>query len=281
MFLPCVKASPIKRLLNCPCPNIFVAQAGKKSSSSKASRATPRSRPARARTAKPQQGMPAWQPIIIQQPATQVSAMEPASAAPGPVHGAENALQNSKASKPEIRQHLETRDFFLPFRKLMVRESATTYARINPAFQFYQAIVFFMVFSIYLVVCVIAGGLAGAIHAQPAMAVASMIFLALPFFAAWGAEIAFLPETFRFSLQQDFMFVRHGAIVPSFDLVPYENVQDAQVSQGIVERIFGMATIDVSTPAGTVSVFGISLDSAQEFRKDLLALAKTHRGMAE
>ncbi|HQT44402.1 MAG TPA: PH domain-containing protein, partial [Candidatus Micrarchaeota archaeon] len=105
--------------------------------------------------------------------------------------------------------------------------------------------------------------------------------LALPFFLAWAAEIIFIRKTFRFSLQKGFLFVRSGSINPNYEIVPYENVQDAQVSQGIFERIFGIANVYVSTPAGTVPVFGIKLESAQEFRKDLLALAKMHRGMAE
>jgi len=212
--------------------------------------------------------MHAWEPIIVRES----QAAGPAPAVP---------VQAPKPEMPHIGEHLKTRDFFLPLRKLMINESATTYARINPAIQFYQAVVFFIVFAIFLIVSVFAGSIASGIHAPSALVVISLIFLALPFFLAWGIEIAFLPETFRFSLQQEYVFVRHGAIVPSFDLVPYENVQDAQVSQGIVERIFNMATVYVSTPAGMVSIFGISLEDAQEFRKDLLALAKAHRGMAE
>ncbi len=179
------------------------------------------------------------------------------------------------------RQHVATREFVLPLRKIMREESSVTYCRINPAIQLYQALVFFIAFAIFLAIAIFAGSLASGLRMPSTLVVAGLIFLSLPFFVSWGIEIAYLPETFRFSLQQRRLFVRHGAIVPSIDIVPYENVQDAQVIQGIVERIFGMASVLVSTPAGTVYLLGIPLDAAQDFRKDLMSLAKMHRGLAE
>ncbi len=163
----------------------------------------------------------------------------------------------------------------------MPDESSTTYCEISRALQAYQAVFFAIVLAIFLALAGFLASMAPSVRISSALAFLLLAFLALPFFAAWAVEIFFIRKTFRFSLQKGFLFVRSGSINPNYEIVPYENVQDAQVSQGIFERMFGIANVYVSTPAGTAPVFGIKLASAQEFRKDLLALAKMHRGMAE
>ncbi len=163
----------------------------------------------------------------------------------------------------------------------MDNECSLTYSRLHPVGQQIGAVMFLAVLAVFLAIAFLISSFASALQIPFTLAFASLLFIALPFFLSWAIEIFLMLDSFRFSLQQECVFVRRGAISPTYDVVPYENVQDAQVSQGPIQRMVGAATIIVSTPASSVIIPNAMLNDAQDFKNELLALAKIHKGMAE
>ena len=163
----------------------------------------------------------------------------------------------------------------------MEAESGETYAKIHPVAQWVTALLLLIILAIYVAAGLFVLSTASQLHIPSSFTLFALIFLPLPYLAASAIGLRYMLETYRFSLQQEFLFVRSGTINPTYTAVPYENVQDAQVAQGFVDRLFGIAHVVVSTPASSVYVSNIALATAQQFREELLTLAKMHKGMAE
>lgn len=179
-----------------------------------------------------------------------------------------------------LHEYLKRNDGFWPIRKIMLDESSKTYANIHP-FALAGSVIFLLVsLLVYIgIALAIATSISGIVPAW--LSLSAAIFLLLPWFLAVVIETILLLSSFRFSLQQEYLFVRAGAISPAYHMIPYENVQDTQVMQGVIQRALGIATVVVSTPANTVFIQDISLEEAQKFREDLLTLARMHKNMAE
>ncbi|HQT44401.1 MAG TPA: hypothetical protein PLO51_00325, partial [Candidatus Micrarchaeota archaeon] len=72
--------------------------------------------------------------------------------------------------EPAIRAHLQTKDSFLPFRKIMPYESSTTYCEISGALQAYQAVFFAIVLAISLALAGFLASLAPSVRVSSALA---------------------------------------------------------------------------------------------------------------
>ena len=163
----------------------------------------------------------------------------------------------------------------------MVPETEQTYAQISVVNQILAFLFFLFLLAIAVIFIAIVTGILAAMGANAAIVALCLLFLAAPLLIDSGMEAFYTLDSFRFSLQKEFAIVRAGAISPSYEMVPYENVQDAQVAQGLIDRIFGLATVTISTPASNLLVPGIKLDVARKFREDLLSLSRMHKHMAE
>jgi membrane protein YdbS with pleckstrin-like domain len=163
----------------------------------------------------------------------------------------------------------------------MEEECSITYANPHPISQITRFFSFLVILTIYAALVLLCALAAPPFGYSPFHVIAAGTFLALPWAASEAIEILFLISTFRFSLQPEYFFLRRGAIDPKYHMIPYENIQDAQVSQHILGRLLGLATVVVSTPAGSEAVPDLPLPVAQKFREELLELSRLHKGMAE
>ena len=168
-----------------------------------------------------------------------------------------------------------------PKAKIMQQESEKTYARLHPITQWWAilgfAIVLFVLALLWLLVAIALSAFPGALWFLTIAAA----FLAFPSLAAYAINTLHMLRTYRFSLQEQFLFVRSGTINPTYHMIPYENIQDAQVSQGLLDGLFNVAAVTVSTPASSLTIYALGKNDAQKFREDLLSLARMHKNMAE
>jgi membrane protein YdbS with pleckstrin-like domain len=101
----------------------------------------------------------------------------------------------------------------------------------------------------------------------------------IPFMAAWFVlfviiflchiiYVALWKSTYSFAFLPDYILMRSGIIARSEKHVPYQTVQDVVVNQGIVERLFGLATVTIQNAAQnqTASAFfkGTNLGSLKQ-----------------
>ncbi len=185
-----------------------------------------------------------------------------------------------KEIKMPPHDYLRPREAGFPISKILPKEVETTYGGLNPAAKYMRFFGFVAIISIYAAFSLMAVFAASAVFPIWAGLLCA-IAIALPFALSELIEIAFLLETFRFSLQREYLFVRTGAIDPTYELIPYENIQDAQVSQGLVDKLFNVSSVVVSTPASSIFIGFLPNETAKKFREDLLTLAQLHKNMAE
>ncbi len=180
-----------------------------------------------------------------------------------------------------------------PIRKILENEGEKTYAPIHPLAQILSIIGFILgqalVLGFLLIVLIILVPIPQIIPgSQDAAGIALIAFvllsLAILLSVAWISafiNISKMLITYRFSLQDEYIFVRKGTINPAYHMIPYENVQDAQVRQDVLLKMFNLASVSISTPASSVTVSPLPLETANKFKEDVLTLSRLHRGMAE
>lgn len=66
--------------------------------------------------------------------------------------------------------------------------------------------------------------------------------------------------------------LRRGVVIQQRSVVPYFRIQQIDVTQGPIDRLLGLATLQVTTAAasGTVALPGIASDDAPDVRAELL-----------
>jgi membrane protein YdbS with pleckstrin-like domain len=159
-----------------------------------------------------------------------------------------------------------------PIKKIMESECSKTYADLNFMQQVYAFLPPLLVGVLVLVVVIFL------MLANLWLYAFFALFLAAPLFIGLTLEAIYYLDTYRFSLQEEYLFIRAGVVSPTYHLIPYENIQDAQIS---FDRIFGFTKVFVSTPATSISTFFKKKEDAEKFREDLLSLARMHKNMAE
>jgi uncharacterized protein len=74
--------------------------------------------------------------------------------------------------------------------------------------------------------------------------------------------------------------LRHGVLVRRAASVPYFRVQQIDITRRPLERLLGLATLEVTTAsaAGVAALPGLDADDAPEIRRELLARAAAALG---
>lgn len=134
-------------------------------------------------------------------------------------------------------------------------------------------ILFFVVFVIDAIVWLAseAGGLAGVLFF--ASVIAFVALLALFLFAVTPLRYA----RWRFRLQQDFLEIEKGIIWRTHTVVPFIRVQNTDTKQGPILRMFGLASVTVSTAAGSMEIPGLAQSEADAVRDRAAELARIAR----
>ncbi len=77
----------------------------------------------------------------------------------------------------------------------------------------------------------------------------------------------------RWEVTDGFVFTRSGAIFLDWRIVPLHRVQTVEVSQGLLERAFGVARLEIRTASytGSTSISGLDARQARLVAADLTA----------
>jgi uncharacterized protein len=91
--------------------------------------------------------------------------------------------------------------------------------------------------------------------------------------AGWYAPARY--ARWRWRLTDLALELRHGVVVHQQEAVPYFRIQQIDVTQGPVDRLLGLATLQVTTASasGSVALPGIAAGDAPGIRAELLARA--------
>lgn len=82
-------------------------------------------------------------------------------------------------------------------------------------------------------------------------------------------------ERWRWQLTPIALELASGVVVRTHEAVPYFRIQQIDVTQGPVDRLLGLATLQVTTASasGSASLPGVPADQAPQVRAELLARA--------
>ena len=134
-------------------------------------------------------------------------------------------------------------------------------------------VLFLVVFAIDAIVWLSSeeGGLAGVLFFASVIAFVGL--LALFLFAVTPLRYA----RWRFRLQQDFLEIEKGIIWRTHTVVPFIRVQNTDTKQGPILRMFGLASVTVSTAAGSMEIPGLAQSEADAVRDRAAELARIAR----
>lgn len=76
-------------------------------------------------------------------------------------------------------------------------------------------------------------------------------------------------ERYRYCIDEEAIRVRSGLFWVSESIVPIERLHKLEVSQGPVDRRFGLANVQVTTAGGDVSIKFLTIEKAEEIAETL------------
>jgi hypothetical protein len=91
---------------------------------------------------------------------------------------------------------------------------------------------------------------------------------------AIGIRPWFKHRVYRWEITDDAAYTRTGWLTQTWTLVPISRIQTVDVTRGLLQQMFGLATVAVLTASsqGTVRIWHLEQDVAQRVADDL-----THR----
>lgn len=149
--------------------------------------------------------------------------------------------------------------------------------RIKTVWRISDAIWIVMLFLVALVIDAIAWlasdgeGWAGVLFL--ASVIVFLALLALFLFVVTPLRYA----RWRFRLQQDFLEIEKGIVWRTHTVVPFIRVQNTDTKQGPILRMFGLASVTVSTAAGSMEIPGLAQGDADAVRDRAAELARIAR----
>ncbi len=78
----------------------------------------------------------------------------------------------------------------------------------------------------------------------------------------------------RYEMSKDYLDIANGIIWRKRTMVPFIRVQNTDTKQGPILRAFGLASVTVSTAAGSMEIPGLRADEAEEVRDKAAELAR-------
>jgi hypothetical protein len=89
-------------------------------------------------------------------------------------------------------------------------------------------------------------------------------------------------RVYRWEVTPDAVFTRTGWLTQTWTLVPISRIQTVDVTRGVLQQLFGLATVAVLTASsqGTVHVWHLETDVAQRVADDLARRAERVRDEA-
>lgn len=120
-----------------------------------------------------------------------------------------------------------------------------------------------------LIVSAVAVGFLG----TPGWAVAGVLLVALTVFAVWYPPARYARWRWRFTDLA--VELEHGVVVRQAEALPYFRIQQIDVNEGPIDRLLGLASLQVTSASasGSVTLPGIASEDAPGLRRALLARA--------
>ena len=89
-------------------------------------------------------------------------------------------------------------------------------------------------------------------------------------------------RVYRWEITADAAFTRSGWLTQTWTLVPISRIQTVDVTRGVLQQLFGLATVAVLTASsqGTVHIWHLEHDVAQRVADDLARRAEAVRDEA-
>ena len=81
----------------------------------------------------------------------------------------------------------------------------------------------------------------------------------------------------RYELRPDFLELKYGIIWRKHVVVPFIRVQNTDTKQGPILRAFGLASVTVSTAAGSMEIPGLQTEEADSVRNRAAEFARLAR----
>lgn len=115
--------------------------------------------------------------------------------------------------------------------------------------------------------------------------VAALLVIGAPLIAYACAKLTY--TFYKFELRDDSFRKEHGVIVKKYIAIPYDRIQNVDISRGIFARLLGLSTLHIQT-AGSITfgsygassegvLMGVSKERAEELRDALIERAKNAR----
>ena len=119
----------------------------------------------------------------------------------------------------------------------------------------------------------VAGLTLAADGAAAGLAVFAVLFVAS---GCWWLVLRGRYQAWGYAERGDDLLVRRGLLVRRLSVVPYGRMQLIEVSAGPIDRIFGLATVQLHTASASTDarVPGLPADEAQRLRDRLAALGE-------
>jgi uncharacterized protein len=116
----------------------------------------------------------------------------------------------------------------------------------------------------------------------PVLRTALPVALALYAVVAIGVRPWVKHRVYRWEITADAAFTRSGWLTQTWTLVPISRIQTVDVTRGVLQQLFGLATVAVLTASsqGTVHIWHLEHDVAQRVADDLARRAEAVRDEA-
>lgn len=116
----------------------------------------------------------------------------------------------------------------------------------------------------------------------PLLRWAAPVALVLYAVVAIGVRPRFKHRTYRWEVTEEVVHTRTGWLSQTWTLVPVSRIQTVDVTRGLLQQVFGLATVAVFTASsqGTVRIWHLEHGMAQQVADDLAARAERVRDHA-
>lgn len=131
----------------------------------------------------------------------------------------------------------------------------------------------FFIFIIPISVSLLSGGIVEA----------GLIFFMFFFGLIWSFFIPFpfahlIYENYRHELQKDRVYIERGIIWKKYVSIPYERVQNVDISRGPLARLLGLSDLQIQTAGASTPyvlsegrIPGIAVEEANKLREEILS----------
>ena len=81
-------------------------------------------------------------------------------------------------------------------------------------------------------------------------------------------------KTFRYSMTDDFLYIKSGVFIHSEVVIPMAKIQSIELNAGMIMRKYGVSTVQIATMQGEHEIPYVDEGIAKQLRDDIAKLAR-------